>query len=79
MKLPDYFSNRHNIKTHKTEGAEICDGLGKKFNRNCFWLMYRYLPDRLRRAEKAFDVCETLPEGAESRWKYFLGILKNTI
>jgi len=70
---------RHPTK-HKNESAEICEELGILFKKNCYWLQYRHLPDRLRRALKAYHVANTAALATDGhRWRYFLAILKNTI
>lgn len=65
---------------HKTESAEVCEEIGKEFGRNCYWMQYRYHPDRMRRALKSFQT-GNLPQFGTSdhKWRYFLAILKKTI
>lgn len=66
---------------HKTESAAVCEEIGKEFGINCYWMMYRYHPRRMRDALKAFQTAEKLPvfKDAKARFAYFLGILKKTV
>lgn len=65
---------------HQTESAEVCEEIERVVGKKCYWMQYKYHPDRMRRALKAYQVANRPDfKNNEHKWRYFLAILKNTI